>query len=137
MIINIVGVRQQVANNYGSAEDYRKLTDYIKKIYDEYHLEPSWALLLSQVKDICKKYGLKYSEVLSVIKYITQIEEIDITKMDTLGLVPYYIDRADRYIQRYREVSKEIKNFERSENTIKLKPFKQTERKKKKNENFD
>lgn len=126
-----------MANNYGKAEDYTKLTDYIQKIYQECNLEPPWALLMSQVKYICKQYGLKYKDILSILQYMTQIEEISITDRDTLGLVPYYVEKTDRYIQKYKEVRKEIKNFEYNENTIKIKPTEQFSNRKKKNENFD
>lgn len=126
-----------MANNYGKAEDYVKLTDYIQKIYQESHLEPPWVLLMSQVKYICKQYGLKYKDILSILQYMTQIEEISITDRDTLGLVPYYVEKTDRYIQKYKEVRKEIKNFEYNENTIKIKPTEQFSNRKKKNENFD
>lgn len=122
---------------YGSAEDYVKLTDYIQKIYDECHLDPPWALLMSQVKNICKQYKLKYKDVLAVIKYMTQIEDISIAERDTLGLVPYYVERTEKYIKKYKEIQKEVKEFERSENIIKMPKNKQFTSKKRKNENFD
>ena len=127
-----------MANNYGKAEDYVKLTDYIQKIYQESHLEPPWVLLMSQVKYLCKQHNLKYIDLLNVIQYMTQIEGISITDRDTLGLVPYYVEKTDKYMQKYKEVRKEIKNFDyTAESTIKIKPTQMISNRKKKNENFD
>ena len=61
-----------------------------------------------------------------------------ITDRDTLGLVPYYVEKTDKYMQKYKEVRKEIKNFDyTAESTIKIKPTQMFSNRKKKNENFD
>lgn len=116
---------------------YRKLTDYLQKIYlQTVGYEPPWALFMTQIKDIKKNYDINYDTILLVLKYMIQIEGIDITDKDTLGLVPYYVDRANQYIDKYKSVHQSIKNFQYNENIITMK--KQTTQKRyKKNENFD
>ena len=116
---------------------YRQLTDYLQEVYlKTVGYEPPWALFMTQIKDIKKNYDINYDIILLVLKYMIQIEGIDITDRDTLGLVPYYVDKANRYVENYKTVKKAIKNFEYNENIIKIKSNKQLY-KHKKNETFD
>lgn len=115
--------------------EYRKLTDYIQQLYQQVNTEPPWALFMAQIKDMKKKYGLTYTDMLRVLQYMTQIEEISITNADTLGLLPYYVDRTQKYISDYKSIKKVVDNFEHNENIIKIKPHQQSHRKK--NEKFD
>lgn len=116
---------------------YRKLTDYLQEIYlQTVGYEPPWALFMTQIKDIKKNYDINYDTILLVLKYMIQIEGIDITDKDTLGLVPYYVDRANQYIDKYKSVHQSIKNFQYNENIITIKK-QTTQRRYKKNENFD
>ena len=116
---------------------YRKLTDYLQEVYlQTVGYEPPWALFMTQIKDIKNHYGINYDEILLILKYMIQIEGIDITDKDTLGLVPYYVDKTKRYIENYKSIRKAIKDFTHDEKTITIKPN-QTPRKYKKNEVFD
>lgn len=119
--------------------DYTKMTDYIQEIYLKRGIDdPPWALLMTQVKDIVNKYGLSYIEILHILQYMVQIEGIDFTDRDTLGLVPYYIDKTDKYITRYKEAKKITKDFQFNEQTIVVSPQSYNHiRYKKKNEKFD
>lgn len=117
---------------------YRQLTDYIQAVYlKTVGYEPPWALFMTQIKDIKKNYDINYDKILEVLKYMIQIEEIDITDKDTLGLVPYYVDKTNRYIENYKAIRKTIKEFEPNEQTIIIKNAQQTQRKNRKNEVFD
>lgn len=117
---------------------YRKLTDYIQAVYlKTVGYEPPWALFMTQIKDIKKNYGINYDKILEVLKYMIQIENVDITDKDTLGLVPYYVDRANRYIEDYKTIRKVNREFIHNENIITVKPNQQKQRKHKKNEQFD
>lgn len=116
---------------------YRKLTDYLQEVYlQTVGYEPPWALFMTQIKDIKKNYDINYDTILLVLKYMIQIEGIDITDKDTLGLVPYYVDKANQYIDKYKSVHQSIKNFQYNENIITIKK-QTTQRRCKKNENFD
>ena len=116
---------------------YRKLTDYLQEIYlQTVGYEPPWALFMTQIKDIKKHYDINYDVILLVLKYMIQIEGIDITDKDTLGLVPYYVDKANQYIERYKEIRKTIKDFQYDEQIVTIKTNNQN-RKHKKNETFD
>jgi hypothetical protein len=116
---------------------YRKLTDYLQEIYlQTVGYEPPWALFMTQIKDIKKHYDINYDTILLVLKYMIQIEGIDITDKDTLGLVPYYVDKANQYIERYKEIRKTIKDFQYDEQIVTIKINNQN-RKHKKNETFD
>ena len=116
---------------------YRKLTDYLQEVYlQTVGYEPPWALFMTQIKDIKKNYDINYDVILLVLKYMIQIEGIDITDKDTLGLVPYYVDRANQYIEKYKSIRQSVKDFQYNENIVTIK--KQTaQRRYKKNENFD
>lgn len=116
---------------------YRKLTDYLQEVYlQTVGYEPPWALFMTQIKDIKKHYDINYDTILLVLKYMIQIEGIDITDKDTLGLVPYYVDKANQYIERYKEIRKTIKDFQYDEQIVTIKTNNQN-RKHKKNETFD
>lgn len=117
---------------------YRKLTDYLQEVYlQTVGYEPPWALFMTQIKDIKKNYDINYDVILLVLKYMIQIEGIDITDKDTLGLVPYYVDKANQYIEKYKSVRQSVKDFQYNEHTIKMKQQNYTQRKHKKNECFD
>ena len=118
--------------------DYTKMTDYIQEIYLKRGIDdPPWALLMTQVKDIVNKYGLNYIEILHILQYMIQIEGIDFSERDTLGLVPYYINKTERYIERYKEIKQITKNFKYDEHTITISPRDVNVRYKKKYESFD
>lgn len=117
---------------------YRKLTDYLQEVYlNTVGYEPPWALFMTQIKDIKNHYDINYDKILEVLKYMNQIEGIDITDKDTLGLVPYYVDRTNRYVEKYKTIRKIVKEFEPNEKTIIIKPSQKTQRPHKKNEVFD
>jgi triacylglycerol esterase/lipase EstA (alpha/beta hydrolase family) len=117
--------------------DYTKLTDYIQAVYRKQGVDdPPWALLMTQVRNIIKNYGLSYIEILHILQYMVQIEEIDFSEKDTLGLVPYYINRTERYMTRYKEVKQTIKDFKFEEKTVTVAPNQTKIRYKKKNETF-
>lgn len=117
---------------------YRQLTDYLQDIYlKTVGYEPPWALFMTQIKDIKNHYDINYDEILQILKYMIQIEGIDITDKDTLGLVPYYVDKTNRYIENYKSIRQAIKEFQHDEQTIAIKPSEQTQRRYKKNEVFD
>ena len=92
---------------------------------------------MTQIKDIKNHYDINYDVILLVLKYMIQIEGINITDKDTLGLVPYYVDKANKYIERYKDIRKLVKEFQHDEQTITIKPINQNQRKHKKNETFD
>ena len=116
---------------------YRKLTDYLQEVYlQTVGYEPPWALFMTQIKDIKKNYDINYDIILLVLKYMIQIEGVDITDRDTLGLVPYYVDKANQYIEKYKEIRKAVKDFQHNEQIVTIKTNNQ-KRKHKKNEMFD
>ena len=117
---------------------YRKLTDYLQEVYlNTVGYEPPWALFMTQIKDIKNHYDINYDKILEVLKYMNQIEGIDITDKDTLGLVPYYVDKTNRYVEKYKTIRKIVKEFEPNEQTIVIKPSQKAQRPHKKNEVFD
>ena len=116
---------------------YRQLTDYLQEVYlKTVGYEPPWALFMTQIKDIRNHYDINYDKILQVLKYMIQIEGIDITDKDTLGLVPYYVDKTNRYMENFKLIRQSIKNFEYNENIITVKPNIK-KRIYKKNESFD
>ena len=122
--------------NEKEKEEYRKLTDYIQLVYNNIGLDPPWALFMTQIKDIKKNYNINYTNILHIIQYMIQVENIDITDRDTLGLIPYYIDKTNMYIEQYKNHKNILKDFEFKENVIMIKPQTMS-RFKKKNETFD
>lgn len=117
---------------------YRQLTDYIQEVYlKTVGYDPPWALFMTQIKDIKSHYDINYDQILLVLKYMIQIEGIDITDKDTLGLVPYYVNKTQRYMEDYKSIRQAIKDFKYDENIITIKANQQHLRKFKKHEVFD
>lgn len=117
---------------------YRKLTDYLQQVYlDTVGYDPPWNLFMTQIKDIKNHYGINYDKILEVLKYMIQIEDIDITQQETLGLVPYYVDKTNKYIENYKSIRKAVKEFKHDEKIITIKPNSQQKRIYRKNEEFD
>ena len=117
---------------------YRKLTDYLQEVYlQTVGYEPPWALFMTQIKDIKKNYDINYDKILQVLKYMIQIEGIDITDKDTLGLVPYFVDKTNRYIEDFKSIKQITKEFKYNENTIIIKHNVENKHRHKKNEVFD
>ena len=117
--------------------DYRTLTDYIQSLYSGMDVEPPWALFAAQINNIKNTYNLSYIQILHILQYMTQMEDIDIRDKDTLGLIPYFINRTDKYLADYKEKRKAIKDFEYNENVIKINPKTTNSRRRKKNESFE
>lgn len=118
--------------------EYRKLTDYLQAVYlERVGYEPPWALFMTQIKDIKKNYNIGYVDMLHVLQYMNQIESIDITDRDTLGLIPYFINKTQKYIDDYRQSKQNIKNFVFDEKIITVANNSNTQRIKRKNETFD
>lgn len=116
--------------------EYRKLTDYIQDLYLELGSEPPWGLFMTQIKDLKKNYNLTYIDILHILQYMTQMENIDIRDRDTLGLIPYFINKTQQYIEAYKESRKAFKDFKFKENTISIAPKMTNKRYKKINEDF-
>lgn len=125
-------------NTTEDKNSYRKLTDYLQEVYVEtVGYDPPWQLFMTQIKDIVKNYNIDYDQILLVLKYMVQIEGINLTDRDTLGLVPYYINKTEKYLAEYAEARKAIKEFKRDEKIITIKSSNQNKRPHKKNEVFD
>lgn len=91
------------------------LTDTIQEIYLQkgYNKEDiPWSLLMSQVKSMERDYKLTDNEIRQTINYMITFENKDISDMDTLGLVPFYVDKCKSYIVQYKENKRKSKEFE-------------------------
>lgn len=122
--------------------DYTKLTDFIQETYLNNNFEKEdipWAYLSSQIGQITKAYSISYSDFLNILKYMVQIENIDFTDRNTLGLVPYYIDKTNNYMLKYKQVKANVKKFQNSEKIVKISNHNQNgmQRRIKKNETFN
>jgi hypothetical protein len=124
--------------NEQEKKEYRKLTDYLQAVYlERVGYEPPWALFMTQIKDIKKNYNIGYIDILHILQYMNQIENIDITDKDTLGLVPYFINKTQNYIDEYRQSKENIKNFVFDEKVIVVTNNVNAPKLKRKNETFD
>ena len=124
--------------NEQEKKEYRKLTDYLQAVYlERVGYEPPWTLFMTQIKDIKKNYNIGYIDILHILQYMNQIENIDITDKDTLGLVPYFINKTQNYIDEYRQSKENIKNFVFDEKIIVVTNNVNAPKLKRKNETFD
>lgn len=92
-----------------------QLTDTIQELYFKKGYgndDIPWAVLMSQVKTMEREHKLTDDDIRQTINYMVMFENIDISDADTLGLVPYYVDKCKRYIVQYKENKKKSKEFE-------------------------
>lgn len=88
---------------------------YFKKGYDNDDIP--WATLMSQVKTMEREHKLSDDDIRQTINYMVMFENIDISDVDTLGLVPYYVDKCRKYIVQYKENKRKSKEFEFTDET--------------------
>lgn len=95
---------------------YTKLTDYIKKLYNEENQEPNWALIGSQIQDIKEKYGITDTKIRYVLMYMVEIRQMDLfanlEQGSVLNLVPYYIEEEEYLLTNYIKKLYERENQE-------------------------
>lgn len=106
---------KSVLNTPKEKTDYTKLTDYIQAVFYAHGYANNdaipWVYLLSQVKLFVRTYNIDYIQQLNILRYMTEIKNIDITKDETLGLVPWYRDETMRYIQKYVTLKQTSQDF--------------------------
>lgn len=106
---------KSVSNTQKEKTDYTKLTDYIQAVFYAHGYANNdaipWVYLLSQVKLFVRTYNIDYIQQLTILRYMTEIKNIDITKDETLGLVPWYRDETMRYIQKYVTLKQTSQDF--------------------------
>jgi hypothetical protein len=104
-----------VTNTQKEKTDYTKLTDYIQAVFFAHGYANNdaipWVYLVSQVKLFVRTYKIDYVQQLNILRYMTEIKNIDITKDETLGLVPWYKDETMRYIQKYITLKQTSQDF--------------------------
>jgi hypothetical protein len=83
---------------------------YFRKGYDNDSIP--WAGLMAQVKTIEREHNLSDDDMRLTITYMDTFENIDISDMDNLGLIPYYVDKCRKYIVKYKENKKKSKEFQ-------------------------
>ena len=81
--------------------DRRKVTDYIQ---DWWPYEPNWAFLMTQLKAIMDEYELSYIDVLLILKYCREYEQIELDP--TYGLYQFF----PKYIEPTRQFIEDIDN---------------------------
>lgn len=108
-------VTKSVSSTQTEKTDYVKLTDYIQAVFYAHGYANNdaipWVYLTSQVKLFVRTYNIDYIQQLNILRYMTEIKNIDITKDETLGLVPWYKDETMRYIQKYMTLKQTSQDF--------------------------
>ena len=106
---------------YIEEEEYL-LTNYIKKLYERENQEPNWILILSQIKNIKKKYNITGTKIRYVLMYMIDIRQknlfIDLEQGSILNLVPYYIEETDEYLQFQKDIVDSAEKAETEEHNV-------------------
>lgn len=119
--------------------EYRKLTDVIQALYfakGYTNDDIPWTLLVAQIKNMNKDH-ISYTDIKNTIQYMITFEGKDISDVDTLGLVPYYLDRARNYMLQYKEKKQNAKSFQFTEDVNKVTKHSNSITFNRKNETFD
>ena len=95
--------KQQSDDKPKTKKPYTKLTDYIKKLYDEENQKPNWALIAGQIQDIKNKYNITDTKIRYVLMYMVEIRQMnlftDLEQGSVLNLVPYYIEETNEHLK--------------------------------------
>lgn len=106
---------------YIEEEEYL-LTNYIKKLYDRENQEPNWVLIISQIKNIKKRYNITGTKIRYVLMYMVNIRQMNLfTNLEQgsiLNLVPYYIEETDEYLQFQKDVADSARKAKTKEHNI-------------------
>ena len=106
---------------YIEEEEYL-LTDYIKKLYDREKQEPNWILIISQIKNIKKKYNITGTQIQDVLMYMIDIRQKNLfdnlEQGSILNLVPYYIEETDGYLQFQKDIVDSAEKAETEEHNV-------------------
>ena len=106
---------------YIEEEEYL-LTDYIKKLYDREKQEPNWILIISQIKNIKKKYNITGTQIQDVLMYMIDIRQKNLfdnlEQGSILNLVPYYIEETDEYLQFQKDIVDSAEKAETEEHNV-------------------
>lgn len=116
------------------------LTDTIQELYFRKGYENEdipWSMLMSQVKTMEREFGYSDDDIRQTINYMITFEDIDISDADTLGLVPYYVDKCRRYIVQYKENKRKSKEFQFDDTTNVVVKHGDVASIRKRNETFD
>ena len=97
--------KQQDDDKPKTKKPYTKLTDYIKKLYDEENQKPNWALIAGQIQDIKNKYNITDTKIRHILMYMVEIRQMnlfaDLEQGSVLNLVPYYIEEEEYLLTNY------------------------------------
>ena len=106
---------------YIEEEEYL-LTNYIKKLYDRENQEPNWILIISQIKNIKKRYNITGTKIQDVLMYMIDIRQknlfADLEQGSILNFVPYYIEETDEYLRFKKDVTNSAKKAETEEHNV-------------------
>lgn len=107
---------------YIEEEEYL-LTNYIKKLYERENQEPNWILILSQIKNIKKRYNITGTKIRYVLMYMVEIRQMNlftnlVEQGSILNLVPYYIEEEDEYLQFQKDVADSARKAKIKEHNI-------------------
>ena len=102
-------IRDRINYKPPKKSDRRKVTDYIQ---DWWPYEPNWAFLMTQLKAIMDEYELSYIDVLLILKYCREYEQIELDP--TYGLYqffPKYIEPTRKFIEDIDNAKDEAKDL--------------------------
>lgn len=92
-------------------QDYKNLTDYIKKLFDIKNLTAS---ITKQIRDFRIEYNLTYKEMLNTLIYWYEVKKAPIGLAEKrIGIIPYICEDARKYyetIERVNNLNKDIKH---------------------------
>lgn len=98
--------------------DRKNLDNYIKYIYvkkNNFKLEDiPWALIKTQIKQLCSKYNMTEKQIFEILVYIVEIENINpynSMSNNILGLVPYKAKECKEFIKLKINKTKNKKTF--------------------------
>lgn len=97
----------------------KKLTDYIQSLYIKQGYEKNqinWVLLMSQIKNMQKDKGYKYSGVELSLRYMVKIKEVNLFSDNfngsILNLVPFYYQESKEYWIHQRKIKQALKGVD-------------------------
>ena len=99
-----------------------KLMEYIDELYVRENQNPNRVLIVSQIKNIKKRYNITETKIQDILVYMIDIRQKNLfdnlEQGSILNLVPYYIEETDEYLQFQKDIVDSAEKAETEEHNV-------------------
>lgn len=98
------------------SEARKQLLAYIDELS---HKKADYPRLTTQIKRMTENNGFTIKGIHYTLWYVLNIEQLEF-RADTLGIIPYFYDKAQKYYEHTQELKKEINKAQTTQIKVKV-----------------